>query len=125
MHCHPPQPSKMPTGSKGLINHISNTHIGQQVPKQLLTQQYIISMNNEEPIHASSAYEEFQRLRQSHASIFITIQLSKRDPIRPTNYKELRTKFDQMRPVIASTNHNHQNTQLQAINDLSMPTFLS
>ena len=27
-----------------------------------------------------------------------------------------------MRPVIASTNHNHQNTQLQATNDLSIPT---
>ena len=24
VYCHPPQPSKIPTGSKGLINHMSN-----------------------------------------------------------------------------------------------------
>ena len=70
-------------------------------------------MENEEPIHATSASEEFQRYRKTHATKVITIQLSKRDPVKVGNYEELRTKFDQMRPVIAtvtspdSNNHNN------------------
>ena len=34
-------------------------YIGKQLPKISLTQQYLISLNKEEPIHATSATEEF------------------------------------------------------------------
>ncbi len=67
-----------------------------------LTQQYLISLENEEPIHATSATEEFQRLRRTHAKQVIVLQLSKRESSKPANYEELRTKFDQIRPVIAT-----------------------
>ena len=76
--------------------------IGKQLPKQTLTQQYLIALHTEEPIHAASASEEFQRPRRTHAKNVITLQLSKRDPHQHTNYEELRTKFDQLRPAIAS-----------------------
>ena len=88
----------------------ASSFIGKQLPKQSLTQQYLISLENEEPIHASSAQEEFQRLRKTHATQFITIQLSKRDPTPPAQYKELRTKFDQLRPVIATTSKSDNST---------------
>ena len=90
------------------------SHLGKQLPKTSLTQQYLISMDNEEPIHASSATEEFSRLRRTHAKKFITLQLSKRENIKQAIYEELRTKFDQLRPVIASnvcdTSTSHTNT---------------
>ena len=82
----------------------STSFIGKQLPKTALTQQYIIALENEEPIHATSASQNFQRLRKSHATKIITLQLSHREPTKPGTYEELRTKFDQMRPVIAKTN---------------------
>ena len=79
-----------------------SSYIGQQQPKISLTQQYFISLNEEEPIHATSAAEEFQRLRKTHATKTIIIQLSRREPTHSTHYEELWTKFDQLRPVIAT-----------------------
>ena len=76
--------------------------IGKQLPQPSLTQQYLISIENEEPIHTTSAAEEFSCLRRTHAKTIITLQLSKRDQPKPTNYEKLRTKFDQLRPVIAT-----------------------
>ena len=97
-----------------------SSHIGHQLPKIALNQQFLISIKNEEPVHATSATDEFQRLRQTHASKIITLQLSKWEPKTSTNYEELRTKFEQIRPVIAnhttesddilSTNYDDHNT---------------
>ncbi len=90
------------------------SYIGQQLPQSALTQQYLISIENEEPIHATSASEEYQRLRRTHATKVITLQLSKREPTKPANYEELRSKFDQLRPVIAYTKpHTPNPTQEQ------------
>ena len=83
-----------------------SSFIGKQLPKIAHTQQYLISLENEEPIHATSATEEFQKLRRTHASKVITLQLSKREQAKPANYEQLRTKFDQLRPVIAANNTN-------------------
>ena len=51
--------------------------IGLQIPTTLHSQQYLISIEIEEPIHVVSAAEEFNRLRKTHAAQIITIQLSK------------------------------------------------
>ena len=53
-----------------------------------------MTIGQEEPIHATSATEEFQRLRKTHATKPITIQLSKRDPTKVGHYEELRSKLD-------------------------------
>ena len=73
-----------------------SSYIGKQLPTQTFTQQYLIAIQNEEPIHAASALEEFHRLRRTHAKNVITLQLSKREPHPRPNYEELRTKFDQL-----------------------------
>ena len=92
---------------------LPSSFIGKQLPKEALTQQYLISIENEEPIHATSASEEFQRLRKTHATKVISIQLSKRTPSKKTqHYEELRTKFDQLRPVIASKTQDSTSTNI-------------
>ena len=63
--------------------------IGRQLPPASHTQQYLISLENEEPIHAASATEEYDCLRKTHATKIIVIQLSRRETTRNTNYEEL------------------------------------
>ena len=81
--------------------------IGRQLPPTSHTQKYLISLENEEPIYAASATEEYNRLRKSHATKVIIIQLSKRETSKTANYEELRSKFDQLQPVIASNEVQH------------------
>lgn len=50
-----------------------SSFIGKQIPQASLTQQYLISIENEEPIHAASATKEFQQLQRLNAKSFITI----------------------------------------------------
>ena len=71
----------------------STSFIGKQLPKTALTQLYLIVLENEEPTHVTSASEEFQRLRKTHATKIITLQLSRREPTKPGTYEELRTKL--------------------------------
>ena len=85
------------------IKSIASTSFnGQQLQKLSLTQQYLISLQTEKSIHGTPASEEFQRLRQTHEKEIITLKLSKRDSSKTANCKGLRTKFDQLQPVIAS-----------------------
>ena len=80
-----------------------NNIIRDQLPENSTTQQFLLSLNAEEPIHADSAMEEFTRLRSTHANKTISITLSKRNPqITKDSYETQRTKFDQIQPVIAS-----------------------
>ena len=77
--------------------------IGQQLPTTALKQQWILGIENEEPIHAQSAHEELTRLRTSHATKKIKLIMAPRVIDNNNRYEEQRTKFDQMRPIIAST----------------------
>ena len=80
-----------------------NCPLRDQLPKSSRTQQFLLSLNNEEPIHAQSAMEEFTKLRTTHANKQISITLSKRNPhATKESYSTQRTKFDQIRPVIAT-----------------------
>ena len=78
-----------------------NSPIGQQLPPAL-KQQWILGIHNEEPIHAQSAHEELTRLRTSHANKKIKLIMAPRVIDHNNKYEEQRTKFDQMRPIIAS-----------------------
>ena len=85
------------------VRNISPTSpIGQQLPTAALKQQWILSIGSEEPIHASSATDELLRLRTSHANKKITITMAPRVIDKKNQYEEARTKFDQMRPILAS-----------------------
>ena len=79
-----------------------STPIGQQLPEQALKQQWILSIGTEEPIHAASALDEITRLRTSHANKKIQITLAPRVIDQANDYEQERTKFDQMRPILAS-----------------------
>ena len=76
--------------------------IGQQLPHAVLKQQWILGIENEEPIHAQSAHEELTRLQTTHANQKITLILAPRIIDEHNKYEEQRSKFDQMRPIIAT-----------------------
>ena len=79
-----------------------STPIGQQLPQQALKQQWVLGIGMEEPIHASSAHDELTRLRKTHANKKITIILAPRVIDSNNSYEQERTKFDQLRPILAS-----------------------
>ena len=76
--------------------------IGEQLPSQALTQQWILSLSTEEPIHASSAHDELLRLRNTHANKKIQITMAPRVIDKCNQYEQERTKFDQIRQILAS-----------------------
>ena len=76
--------------------------IGQQLPTAALKQHWILGIENEEPIHAQSAHEELTRLRTSHANKKISLTMAPRILDDHNKYEEQRSKFDQMRPILAS-----------------------
>ena len=66
--------------------------IGQQLPAAALKQQWILSIENEEPIHAQSAHKELTRLRTSHANRKIKITMAPRIIDDNNKYEEQRSK---------------------------------
>ena len=76
--------------------------LGQQLPEKSLKDQWIFSLGNEEPIHAASAHDEFTRLRTTHANKKIKITMAPRVFDSNNIYEQERTKFDQLRPILAS-----------------------
>ena len=76
--------------------------IGQQLPHQALKQQWILHIGNEEPIHAASALDDLTRLRTTHAKRQIQITMAPRVTDTCNKYEHERSKFDQMRPILAS-----------------------
>ena len=83
-------------------NMPQSSPIGQQLPLQALKQQWILHIGNEEPIHAASAHDELTRLRTTHANRQIQITMAPRVIDTCHKYEHERSKFDQMRPVLAS-----------------------
>ena len=80
-----------------------NCTIRDQLPESSRTQQFLISLNGEEPIHVESAMEEFTRLRTTHANELISLTLSSRNSeTTKESYASQRAKFDQIRLFIAS-----------------------
>ncbi len=77
--------------------------IGQQLPLQALKQQWILHIENEEPIHAASALDELTRLHTTHANRRIQITMAPQVIDTCNKYEHERSKFDQMRPILAST----------------------
>ena len=90
--------------------------IGEQLPSQALIQQWILSLGTEEPIHASSEHDELIRLRNNHANKKIQITMAPRVFDKCNQYKQERTKFDQMRPILASVSIT---TEYQPIKSMS------
>ena len=59
------------------IKHIpAHTPIGRQLPTPVLRQQWILGIGTEEPIHATSALEECNRLRLSHGNDTISLTMA-------------------------------------------------
>ena len=79
-----------------------NSPIGQQLPPAVLKQQWVLNIGMEEPIHAASAHDELLRLRRTHANKKIQLMLAPRVIDSNNRYENERTKFDQMRPILAS-----------------------
>ena len=73
-----------------------HTPIGQQLPSRSLKQQWILGIENEEPIHAQSAHEELTKLHTSHANKKIKLIMAPRVIDDHNKYKEQRSKFDQL-----------------------------
>ena len=68
-----------------------------------MKQQWILGIGHKEPIHAASVQEEFICLRTTHAIKKIQLILSPRViDYYDNKYEQVRTKFDQLRPILAS-----------------------
>ncbi len=86
-----------------------HTPIGQQLPTPALKQQWILNIGMEEPIHASSAQDELLRLRRTHANKKIQITMAPQVVDNNNKYETERSKFDQMRPILASVSQDTDN----------------
>ena len=72
-----------------------------------MKQQWILNLGMEEPIHASSAHDELLRLRRTHANKKIQITMAPQVIDTNNKYENERSKFDQMRPILASVSPHH------------------
>jgi hypothetical protein len=87
--------------------------IGRQLPDYARKIQWLIAINSEEPIHASSGTDEWNRILLHHKQRQdVTLSLSKRFPAHKSeHYEELRLKFDQLRPIISTATPITPNTK--------------
>ena len=83
-------------------NILKSSPIREQLPTQALTQQWNLSLGTDELIHASSAHNELLRLRSTYANKKIQITKALRVIDTYNQFEQERTKFDQMRPILAS-----------------------
>ena len=67
-----------------------------------------MGIGNEEPIHVTSSHNELTRLRTSHANKKIQLILAPRVIDQNNKYEQERTKFDQLRPILASASSSEQ-----------------
>ncbi len=102
-----------------------HTPIGQQLPPPVLKQQWILNIGMEEPIHASSAHDEFLRLRRTHANKKIQITMAPRVIDNNNKYENERSKFDQMQPTLASVSHHTPSSLIDSSSTQNTPTITS
>lgn len=67
--------------------------------KTLRRQSWIINIHHEEPITVTRVLEYLDFLRKSNILTF-NVTLAKRVNTQKTNYEELRTRFDNIRPIV-------------------------
>ena len=98
---------------------IPDTPAYEQIPSIHRRNMFIISINDEEPITSTFAIDLLQPRRlRSHASLTFKIQITKRQSSNRTRQQELRSTFDQVRPVIAATATNSPLHNIQPHPDL-------
>ena len=102
-----------------------HTPIGQQLPTPALKQQWILNLGMEEPIHASSAQDELLRLRRTHANKKIQITMAPRVIDTNNKYENERSKFDQMRPILASVSPHHDSSIITSSATHTAPSNIS
>ena len=67
-----------------------------------LKQQWKLGIGQEEPIHAASAHDKLTQLQTTHANKKIQLILAQCVIDLTNSYKQEQTKFDQLRPILAS-----------------------
>ena len=81
-----------------IVSMAPNSCFSIKCKKQLRRQAWLINIHHEEPITVNHALEYIKFLRQSNILTF-RVTLSKRVTTQKSNYEELRSRFDNIRPI--------------------------
>ena len=83
------------------INYtIPNSLVGNQLLTQAKQNLWIISINGEEPIASQGALYEMDCHQTPHGKYKVGISLFRRNSYHRTNFEEIWSRFDQVRPVV-------------------------
>jgi hypothetical protein len=72
-----------------------------EIPPSARRNMWIVAINDEEPIMGTSFIDYLHHLQDPVEVRFATLILARRTCNTMTNFQELRSQFDQMRPVIS------------------------
>ena len=84
-----------------ITDTIPNLPAGHQLPSQAKRNMWIVSVNGEEPITAQGVIDELNRHQTSRGISKIKISLCRRKIYQITDLEEIRSRFDQVRPVVS------------------------
>ena len=80
---------------------IPNSPAGHQLPSQAKRNMWIVSINGEEPIKDQGVFDELNRQQNPRGKSNIRISLCIRKSYKRTDLEEIRSRFDQVRPVVS------------------------
>ena len=78
-----------------------NLPAGHQIPSQAKRNVWIVSINVEEPITAQGVLDELNLHQTPQDKYSINISLCRRKNYQWTDIEEIRSRFDQVRPVVS------------------------
>ena len=80
---------------------IGSSPAGHQLPSQAKRNVWIVDINGEEPITAQGVLDELNRHQNLRGKSKIKISLFRRKSYQRTDLDKIRSRFDQVRPVVS------------------------
>ena len=84
-----------------ITDTIPNSPAGHQLPSQARNNVWIIAINGEEPITYQGVLDELNSYKSTQGRSKINISLCRREIYQITDLEEIRSRFDQVRPVVS------------------------
>ena len=84
-----------------ITDTIPNLTAGHQLPSQAKQNVWIVAINEEEPITAQGVIDELNLHQTPRGKSKIEISLCRRKSYQITYLEEIRSRFDQVRPVVS------------------------
>ena len=84
-----------------ITDTIPNSPVVHQLPSQAKLNVWIVAINGEEPITAQGEFDELNRHQTPRGKSNINISLCRRKSHQRKYLEEIRSRFDQVRPVVS------------------------